>query len=1009
MGRPVTGFIRRSAALTLLPVLILSGLAQAAAQKAAPKAAAQNNARNDRANSIAKPSTEPIIRVALVTDVSSATLACASGLVVRKASANEGDGPAPLVRQIRVEVSQLESKPEAKRRKSTYQIYVSSFEDASRARRLASELQRKYQQPAATALDRDSGKFEVSIGAFDSPGAADSLLAQLRETDYRSARIEKVGVEPPATEGAKHAAQSEIQSGERRPRLLAKDGDRVVASDDERLLFSAANQEGDEAALRDAGPRAQQTQTAAPQATKATRRTGDSYDFSRNGKGAEDNNDESTPQPIGSEHPSPASSASPTFIRVGGKQYRGDIKLTLNSRGRINVINLVSIEDYLRGVVPMELSPLGYPEIEALKAQAVAARSYALFHRGEHEDEGYDLHDDARSQVYGGVAAEHELSDRAIEETRGMVASAPGEDGRFAPIDALYTANCGGHTENNEDVFGGKPRSYLRAVACEVDPLQFVGREIVTARPAVTVISADGRSLTREAALLEVLGFQLPRQLSSRYLAGPADSTELQSWADSAARLAGQHPATGIAATSVLGFAELVASSVYGEGRAAVLVTPADASYILSGLESGNDSSKASRSRVAARARSSLALLIKTGALRLPADGVLDVNSTVSRAMAVETLARALSISPQASSGLLKLRESGSPNGGSIIPASNTPGLGASSSGSEVSNQKSASASPRSEISNPKSQISNLKSQISNTRSEIAQLKFETAAGVENGRLLLAYPVSRSEAEFGAATQPRTYTTVETSNSRITRGNSSSPGETTSKTTPSLQPDAKSAANSRSQSSEKSAATATTGSAPPALAMTVAKNARLFRDLGGASYPVTRLRLIGGEQIIYHVDSNGEVDFLEAAPSERSAATDRFSRVASWQQRVAVEDLAARLARGGVKVGKPQSITPLTLSTSGRVTEIEIDGSGGHSRLRGARIKNVLGLRENLFVVDSETDANGRVVAFVFTGRGWGHGVGMCQTGAYGLAREGYSFKSILQKYYTGVRVQKIY
>jgi stage II sporulation protein D len=49
------------------------------------------------------------------------------------------------------------------------------------------------------------------------------------------------------------------------------------------------------------------------------------------------------------------------------------------------------------------------------------------------------------------------------------------------------------------------------------------------------------------------------------------------------------------------------------------------------------------------------------------------------------------------------------------------------------------------------------------------------------------------------------------------------------------------------------------------------------------------------------------------------------------------------------------------------------------------------------------------VVAFLFTGRGWGHGVGMCQTGAYGLAKEGYSYTAILQKYYTGVKLQKMY
>jgi stage II sporulation protein D len=91
------------------------------------------------------------------------------------------------------------------------------------------------------------------------------------------------------------------------------------------------------------------------------------------------------------------------------------------------------------------------------------------------------------------------------------------------------------------------------------------------------------------------------------------------------------------------------------------------------------------------------------------------------------------------------------------------------------------------------------------------------------------------------------------------------------------------------------------------------------------------------------------------------------------------------------------------------VLEVEIVGDEGRARLRGPQIRNGLGLRENLFVVDRELDSHGRVTAFVFTGRGWGHGVGLCQVGAYGLAKDGYSYTAILQKYYTGVKVQKMY
>ena len=77
--------------------------------------------------------------------------------------------------------------------------------------------------------------------------------------------------------------------------------------------------------------------------------------------------------------------------------------------------------------------------------------------------------------------------------------------------------------------------------------------------------------------------------------------------------------------------------------------------------------------------------------------------------------------------------------------------------------------------------------------------------------------------------------------------------------------------------------------------------------------------------------------------------------------------------------------------------------------MRGGRIRSALGLREQLFVIDRKYDADGRVAGFVFTGRGWGHGVGMCQVGAYGLARQGWSYEQILKAYYTGIELTRMY
>lgn len=145
-----------------------------------------------------------------------------------------------------------------------------------------------------------------------------------------------------------------------------------------------------------------------------------------------------------------------------GSMYRGDLVVIVNRRGKLNVILDSDLEDYLRGVVPREMGPRIYDDLEALKAQAVAARSYVLHNLGEFEAEGFDVCATTRCQVFGGVAGEHPLTDRAIRDTAGLVLAT--DDGR--PADTLYTATCGGHTENVETVFPDKEHAYLRGVPC---------------------------------------------------------------------------------------------------------------------------------------------------------------------------------------------------------------------------------------------------------------------------------------------------------------------------------------------------------------------------------------------------------------------------------------------------------------------------------------------------------------------------------------------------------------
>src|SRR5204863_4652882 len=147
-------------------------------------------------------------------------------------------------------------------------------------------------------------------------------------------------------------------------------------------------------------------------------------------------------------------------VRFNDKPFRGRIEVFANPRGALTVVNVIGLEDYVRGVVPNELS---YPALEALKAQAIAARTYALKNRGQFASEGFDLLPTTRSQVYRGLTSETSLTSRAVDETRGLIATYNGE-----PINALYTSTCGGRTEDSENIFN-QAVPYLRGRECAAE------------------------------------------------------------------------------------------------------------------------------------------------------------------------------------------------------------------------------------------------------------------------------------------------------------------------------------------------------------------------------------------------------------------------------------------------------------------------------------------------------------------------------------------------------------
>lgn len=143
------------------------------------------------------------------------------------------------------------------------------------------------------------------------------------------------------------------------------------------------------------------------------------------------------------------------FISVKKKWYRGHFQMINDGTG-LTVINDLPIEEYIQGVVPAEM-PSSW-EHEAHKAQAIAARSYALANLGKRGKHGYDLKDTPEDQAYGGASAETPQTNEATTETEGIVLI---HSGKIIP--AYYSASAGGHTKSASQVWT-KDLAYIKAV-----------------------------------------------------------------------------------------------------------------------------------------------------------------------------------------------------------------------------------------------------------------------------------------------------------------------------------------------------------------------------------------------------------------------------------------------------------------------------------------------------------------------------------------------------------------
>jgi peptidoglycan hydrolase-like amidase len=529
-----------------------------------------------------------------------------------------------------------------------------------------------------------------------------------------------------------------------------------------------------------------------------------------------------------------------SFLSYNGRSYRGIFVLRPTSKGVV-LVNVLNLEDYLKGVVPGEMSPDQYAELEALKAQAVAARTYALKNLGQFKAFGYDLMDTPRSQVYFGLSAERPLSSRAVEETRGEVARYGGQ-----LINALYMSTCGGQTEAVEEVFEGSPSPYLRSVECTFEKQP---EWAVESRFVLPLVTAGSRDVSAEVGTLIALGIlpavgvdfaaEISGEEADAWLRAALDVLKMKSDAV---------PETGPGPVSFLAMARLFVAGLGWQEHVDHLLLPSEADFVLRRFP-----------QVTGEDRNCLAFSIQSGLIAFSAE-TDHPDRHVGRAEFASSLYRLIF-------GRQDPREDG-------------------------------------------------------VFRKVAPGSVEVTVGAEKRTLKLG-------------------------------------------------PDAV-----------------------------------LLRDIGGRAAPAGRLTFLGGEHVRW-LSRDDEVRLLEAFEPTGSHVLDRSSRFNRWQVRKTREELTAAL-NAAVPVGELIDLNVSRRGESGRVTELEIIGSAGKFVVRGLRVRGALGLRDTLFALDREFGPEGKPAAFTFTGRGWGHGVGLCQVGAYGMALAGADYRTILRKYYPGVKVEKL-
>jgi stage II sporulation protein D len=187
---------------------------------------------------------------------------------------------------------------------------------------------------------------------------------------------------------------------------------------------------------------------------------------------------------------------------------------------------------------------------------------------------------------------------------------------------------------------------------------------------------------------------------------------------------------------------------------------------------------------------------------------------------------------------------------------------------------------------------------------------------------------------------------------------------------------------------------------------TLSPDAPIYQRVGEERLAVREGSWIGGELLDFRA-VNGTIQMLVYRLNFANPAADRYSRLALWQTHKTRQELDT--AFRSLNIGELQNVRVIERGPSERPLNTEIVGSAGRRTVRALRLRSLLGLRDSLFSFDIERNARGEVLGMMFFGRGWGHGVGMCQVGAYGMALDGATYDQILKTYYKGIELKKLY